>query len=283
MEDFAKKNQSEIKGELKKVVLDDFELYYEVYGGGNKVVMCLHGNDRSAEDFKFLAQPNRKIISIHHFLHQYSTFSPSRIDSGNVPVLAVEKLFEKILEQESVSRFNWVSYSQGGRFTLSTLPHFAKRLDCYYLISPDGMNNYNFYSWTQRVALTRWLFRHWVRKPNELLHLTSFLVKIKVLHPKILEFLRHYGENPDKLQRGYATWSSFRNLQPSYPKIKKALQENDIKFTLIIGKHDKIITLNSAQKFLKKIDQKNQLKIVPHGHNLFKPEILGDFYEWIEI
>src|SRR5690554_7483708 len=62
----------------------------------------------------------------------------------------VEKLLEKLLTKEKVDRFHWVAYSQGGRFTLSAFPAFAHRVKSLFLIAPDGLDDKNFYSWTQR-------------------------------------------------------------------------------------------------------------------------------------
>ncbi|PKR80694.1 hypothetical protein CW751_07950 [Brumimicrobium salinarum] len=107
---------------LRKVSHLDFDLFYEVYGDGDTSVLCFHGNGRTAEDFKFLQKDTRKIISIHLFLHDFSTFSPHRIEQDFITSKHVEKLLEKILIQEAVNNFHWVAYSQGGRFTLSALP-----------------------------------------------------------------------------------------------------------------------------------------------------------------
>src|SRR5690554_6947469 len=98
---------------IESVTLQDLKLSYEVYGEGNTVILCFHGNSRSAEDFKFLERKTRKIISIHLFLHGYSTFSPSRIHEDLITSKDVEKLLEKLLTKEKVDRFHWVAYSQG--------------------------------------------------------------------------------------------------------------------------------------------------------------------------
>lgn len=269
---------------VKIVRLDDYQLAYEVYGDGDTNILCFHGNSRSAEDFKFLARPNRKVISIHLFLHQYSTFSAHRIEDGSVHLDDVEKLLRKILENEKVEQFHWCAYSQGGLFSLSLFPLFAAHVKSFYLIAPDGLNNNSFYSRTQHQRWAQKLFKRWVKKPHELENVIKFLVKIKVLHPKMIEFIEFYTSDTRVLKMAHDTWKGFRNIRPDYQKIKETLDHfPDIRFNLIIGQFDKIITVKSAQRFLKKIGKDDRLLIIPHGHNVFKPEIQKELFYILEM
>src|SRR5690554_1782843 len=258
---------------IKSVKLKDLKLSYEVYGEGNTVILCFHGNSRSAEDFKFLERKTRKIISIHLFLHGYSTFSPSRIHEDLITSKDVEKLLEKLLTKEKVDRFHWVAYSQGGRFTLSAFSAFAHRVKSLFLIAPDGLDDKNFYSWTQRRWTARKLFQRWVNKPQELMRISRGLAKVKIIHPKIVDFLDFYTSDQEKLETAFKTWSAFRDIRPSNEVVKQTLEENDIHFNLIIGEYDKIITPKSAESFLDKVEQIEALKIIPFGHDIFKPHI----------
>jgi len=262
-----------MKRRIENISLEDLQLSYEVYGDGDTVILCFHGNGRIAEDFQFLERKTRKIISIHLFLHGSSTFSPHRIDSDLITAKHVEKLLKTLLSKEKVDRFHWVAYSQGGRFSLSAFPALAQRVKSLFLIAPDGMNDKNFYSWSQRQKWARKLFKRWLKKPEELMTISRNLSKAKIIHPKIVNFLDFYTSDPEKFETAYKTWSAFRNLRPSKEEVKKVLAQNNIHFNLIIGEHDQIITLRSASKFLKEINQSQALTTVPYGHNLFKPHI----------
>lgn len=267
---------------LEKVTLDDFKLYYEVYGNGNTVVLCFHGNSRSAKDFKFLAEKDLKIISIHLFLHQYSTFDPSRIESGEVRVEHVDKLLEKILIKEKVDKFHWLAFSQGGRFTFALFPFYASRVLSLTLIAPDGLDDKNFYSWTQRSSMMRALFRFFLRHPNVLLNSVKLLVKIRVLHPKMVEFMEFYTSDKEVFEMAYKTWSGFRNIRPDVSAIKKSLNKYKVPIRIIIGAHDHIITAKTARKFLEKLDRAENLEVIPYGHNVFKPHITPELKELLD-
>src|SRR5690554_409426 len=198
---------------IKSVKLKDLKLSYEVYGEGNTVILCFHGNSKSAEDFKFLARKTRKIISVHLFLHGYSTFSSERIYKDLIQKKHVIQLIEKILTKEKVNNFHWVAYSQGGLFTLTAFPTFAKRIKSLFLIAPDGMNKKGFYTWSQHQWWARKLFKRWVEKPHELMSISRVLAKGKIIHPKLVDFLDYYTSDPERLNMAYETWSAFRDIE----------------------------------------------------------------------
>lgn len=264
---------------IKYVEMDDIRLAYEVYGSGEISVLCFHGNGKNAKDFKFLETPQRKIISVHLFLHEYSTFDESRINEDLITAQHIQHLITMILDRENVNEFHWVAYSQGGRFTLSALPYFAERVRSMFLIAPDGMNDNNFYSWSQRQWWTRKLFHRWVNKPEELMSISKVLAKGRIIHPKIVDFLDFYTSDQDKFETAYETWCAFRKIRPSLEVIKNTLKKHDIDFNLINGKYDQIISLKSAIDFLQEIDQSSALIELPYGHDVFKPHIIEELFE----
>ena len=264
----------ERKEEIKRSVSHkDMELSYRIFGNGEMAVLCFHGHGRSSEDFNFLQKQNRKIISVDLFFHGESTFDERRIYQDLITAKDVEKLLEKLLLQESVDNFHWVAYSQGGRFTLTLFPSFRHRVKSLSLLAPDGLNDKNFYSWSQRKWWARSLFKRWVKRPNELMSITKALAKAKLIRPKIVDFLSYYTSDQKRLELAHATWRGFRKLRPENEKIENALNETGIPFQLIVGKYDQIITPESAKGFLKDINRREQLVELPYGHDLFKPEI----------
>jgi pimeloyl-ACP methyl ester carboxylesterase len=258
------------------------ELAYRIFGKGKTIVLCFHGHGRSSEDFKFLSKPNRKIISVDLFLHGDSTFDTSRVYKDLITIHHVEKLLENLLHKEKVDQFHWVAYSLGGRFTLTLFPLFADRVLSLNLLAPDGMNDKNFYNWSQRRWWARSLFKRWVRRPQELMSIAKALAKVKIIRPKIIDFLNHYTTDQNRLELAQASWRGFRRIRPSSQAIKKTLNDSNIPFQVIIGEYDQIITSKSAQRFLSSISQEEALRTLPFGHNLFKPHIEKELFELLD-
>lgn len=101
--------------ETKVVHNNGLALEYLVFGNGQNVVICLHGHGRPAEDFIFLEDPTRKVISIHLFYHGRSYFPEERIEKHPLRTEEFESLFSMILEKEAVIDFHLFAFSQGGR------------------------------------------------------------------------------------------------------------------------------------------------------------------------
>jgi pimeloyl-ACP methyl ester carboxylesterase len=268
-------NFSTVKEEYFFVEYKDLRLSYMVFGTGNETVVAMHGHGKHALDFDFLGDASKRVISINLFLHGESTFSDERLARNLIAIEDVEKLLEKLLIQEKINQFHFVAYSQGGRFVLSVLPYFIERVLSVQLLAPDGLNDTNFYSWSQRRWWARRLFKRWTNKPHELLTVANVLAKGKIIHPKIVDFLKFYTTDHQKFKRAFHTWSAFRNLRPQPRKIREALNSHPIPFSVIIGEFDRIITKKSAQGFLFKIGQPDALIVIPAGHDFFREDVIG--------
>lgn len=259
---------------IKKIKYKDLELEYLDFGEGKETVICFHGHGKSAEDFLFLEKKRVRVISINLFLHGNSTFSKDRISKRLIQKKDVEKLLENILVKEDIQHFHLVAYSQGGRFVLTILPSFYDRILSVHLLAVDGLNDKNFYSWSQRRWWARLLFRRWTKKPSELIGIAQFLAKRKIIHSKIVDFLKYYAEDKSKLRLAYKTWSAFRALRPNYKLLKETFSNKEKRFKLILGKNDQIITVKSGKQFLRKIAREDALVIIDCGHDFFREEAL---------
>ena len=150
-----------MEGAERYVTIEQLSLQYFVFGEGETDVICLHGHGRTADDFKFIASPSRRVISIHLFYHGNSIFPEERIESNPLQLEEFLQLFKQLLIQENISRFHLFAFSQGGRFSLCLTPTFAQRIITLTLIAPDGMDNQSFYNWSSRQKWARKLFVRW--------------------------------------------------------------------------------------------------------------------------
>ena len=110
------------------VSCNDVQLEYITYGDGKEHVLCMHGHGRQAEDFKFVAKENRKVISINLFHHGNSFFPLKRIEKNPITIYEIIQLIQLIIEKENLINFHCLAFSQGGRFILALLPHFQKHI-----------------------------------------------------------------------------------------------------------------------------------------------------------
>lgn len=264
----------------KTVNKGDLQLEYFIYGSGDKTVVCMHGHGRSAHDFDFIASEKRRVISIHLFFHGESFFPEERIEKQALTTAEFIDLFKLILLQEKVDRFHLLAFSQGGRFSLVALPHFPKDILSVTLIAPDGMDNNSFYNWSSRQHWARRVFKGFEGDPSRLITLSNIAAKVKLMRPKVKDFVHQFASDKHAFKRASLTWRAFRQVLPDNSAIAKTIQENHIPFRIIMGTHDQVIRPKQAYAFVEKLGLKKDVVVeIDNGHNFFKKSSIPKFVD----
>ena len=262
---------------IQQIESGDLKIEYFVYGSGHSTVVCLHGHGRTAADFSFLEDPDRKVISIHLPFHGNSTFPIERIEPNPLSQEEFLKAFQMILENENVDRFHLFAFSQGGRFSLCLLPFLADRIKTFTLISPDGMDNNSFYNWASRRFWARALFRSWEKDPKRLYGYGKIAKKMGLMRPKVLSFVHEFTSSRKSFIRASQTWRCFRELQPDPTLIGKTIKKHHIPFKIIMGSFDQVIRPQQAYAFEKKCGLNDCVTEIKSGHNFFKESAIQKF------
>jgi pimeloyl-ACP methyl ester carboxylesterase len=262
---------------FKKVVLEPFALSYQTFGTGDETVLCLHGHGRSSSDFLFLQDANVKVVSIDLFFHGESVIPENRIDKNPVSWADIAPVFEQLFQQENIDRCHFLAFSQGGRFALLMLQHFTDRVQTFTLLAPDGMDNRSFYNWSSRQGFFRKLFHYWKKKPEKLQKLADVALKVKLMRPKVRDFVYHFSSNPDTMLRASKTWMAFRKLQPDPVLIGLKVKQYHLPFRIIMGKYDQVIRPQQALLFLRRAGLPQEIIEIENGHDFFKPSSIDKF------
>ncbi len=259
----------------------EFRLSYQVFGSGEETVICLHGHGRSSDDFHFLGHKGVRVISIDLFFHKDSVIPQERVDSNPVKWNEIQPVFEQILSQENVDRFHILAFSQGGRFALLLLASLPKRILTFTLIAPDGLDNSSFYNWSSRQKIFRMLFHRWQKKPHKLQGVADFAVKMKLMRPKVRDFVYHFSSEPETMKRASQTWMAFRKLQPDPRETGEIVKKYGIPFRIIMGKYDQVIRPQQALLFLKNAGLPEEIVEVENGHDFFKEKSIEKFVGYL--
>lgn len=259
----------------------NFRLSYQVFGSGKETVVCLHGHGRSSDDFHFLENRGVRVISIDLFFHKTSVLPLDRVDSSPVKWPEIQPVFEQVFDQEKADRFHILAFSQGGRFALLLLENLPQKILTFTLIAPDGMNNKSFYNWSSRQKVFRMLFHRWQRKPHRLQAVADFAVKMKLMRPKVRDFVYHFSSDPETMERASRTWMAFRKLKPDPRKTGNTVKKYGIRFAIIMGKYDQVIRPQQALLFLKNAGLPEEIIEVENGHDFFKQSSIEKFVEYL--
>lgn len=267
--------------QTKSVKFLDFKLSYQVFGEGNQTVICLHGHGRSSDDFHFLAQNNLRVISIDLFFHGESLAPKSRITRNPISWSEIQPVFEKLFIEEKIAQFHVLAFSQGGRFALLLLEYLPERIQSFTLLAPDGLNNKSFYNWSSRRSFFRSLFIRWQKKPEKLQKLANTAVKLKMMRPKVRDFVHHFSSDSETMKRAANTWMAFRKLQPNPIKTGEIIRTFPIELKIIMGKYDQVIRPIQAKIFLKNAGLPAEIIEIENGHDFFKPSSIEKFVDYL--
>lgn len=266
----------------KQVFLKDSTISYKVFGEGYTHIICLHGHGRNPDDFEFLSEYG-KVISLDLFFHGRSTFPKDRIEKNPILTREFLEIFLLLLENEKISQFHFVAFSQGGRFVLSILPFLGNQVQSIQLISPDGMDNNSFYNRMSRKKWARKLFLYFEKHPYIFIQVCKIARTIKLMRPKVFLFVQKFALDSEMFNRASKTWRGFRLIQPNEDNLKAYFNENQIPFKVLMGRYDQVIRTKQAVSFLKRIDQSNALQEVDCGHDFFGNKFKGDLEKIIRI
>jgi pimeloyl-ACP methyl ester carboxylesterase len=70
----------------------------------------------------------------------------------------------------------------------------------------------------------------------------------------------------EKRERVYQSWVVFRHLKFDVASIAFLMNSHQIPLTLVIGKHDKIITAKNMMRLIRQVPHA-KLQIIDSGHN----------------
>ncbi|MAO32496.1 MAG: hypothetical protein CL824_03225 [Crocinitomicaceae bacterium] len=256
---------------------NQLKIEYLVFGSGKECILCMHGHGRSANDFEFLENKDRKVISINLFHHGNSYFPDSRIEKKPIKIDEFYEMIINILDKENMSSFHCFAFSQGGRFILALLPYLKNQIRSITLLSPDGMDNNSFYNWSSRRKLLRELFISWEEKPQRLRKISDIAVKLRLMRPKVRDFVYKFTSDPQTMKRASKSWRSFRSIMPNTKVIGQTIKEQNIPLLIIMGEFDKIIRPSQAYRFIKKCKLKESVMEIKCGHDFFKKETVNLF------
>jgi len=255
----------------KLIKQEDLELEYFTAGQGEETVVCLHGHGRTYEDYTFLINPNRKWIALHLFFHGESKYPENRIEKDPLTTPEFLSLFRELLANEHVANFHLLAYSQGGRFAMIMFPHLYTQINSVTLMAPDGLDNNSFYNKSSHQPLARSFFRAWEKNPNRAKRVAKIALTLKLVRPKVYDFVQHFLSDETAFRRASLTWRGFRMLRTDEKAIARIVKSEKIPFQIIMGTYDQVIRPIQAYGFAKRTGL-DCVKEIPCNHNFFKPE-----------
>ncbi|MFM8740043.1 MAG: alpha/beta fold hydrolase, partial [Cytophagales bacterium] len=189
----------------KHLRFKESELHYWHEGNGARVLLLFHGfgqHHRAFESWVEALGYQYTLYSFDLFFHGQSHWH-SREALEKTDWQEIMTLFFK---QESITDFELVGFSMGGKFALATLELFPTKVKKITLLAPDGIKTSFWYSLATYPIATRHLFKGMILHPNRMRILTRFLRALRLVDKGLLRFAENQMNTEEKRRRVYYSW-----------------------------------------------------------------------------
>lgn len=243
----------------------DALLTFQRSGKGPKPLLVFHGFGQSSQVFRELSQT----LNERYTLYIFDLFfhGSSEWNYGEQPLEKEfwNQLIHQFLTQQNIQSFSVLGYSMGGKFALAITEAFPERVKEIFLVAPDGIKTSMWYSLATYPLMLRSLFKSMILKPDRFQFITSLASKLRIIDKGLVRFAETQMNTEEKRKQVYYSWVVFRHLKFDVAKIATLINSNNIALTVVIGKHDKIITAENMNILLKRV-KKYKLDILETGH-----------------
>lgn len=242
------------------------QLAYGKRGTGTKALLFFHGFGQDHHVFDELTDALSQDYTCYVFdlfFHGQSTWAKGES--------AIEKtewkdLLTQFLEEHRIENFSVLGFSMGGKFALSCLELFPLRIESVFLLAPDGIKTNFWYSLATYPIAFRKLFKSMINHHERFHTVARMALRLGFIDKGILRFIESQMNTEEKRKRVYYSWVVFRHFQFNPEKLAHYINEQNISFTLIAGKYDKIITVANMKPFIDKLKQV-RFEVIEAGHN----------------
>ncbi len=249
----------------------ELTIEYITYGAGSDVIFSFHGFGRKAEDFEIFESQllsHQKIISINLFAHEESIFPTARIGKEPLEQAEWKEFFEAFLHQLDIQRFHLLGYSMGGRVSMMIMELMPQRVKSVLLLATDGLKINLLYRFASETKTGRRLYLSIIENPAGLFRTAKWLNKFGLINDKLHRFVQVHLDTLEKRWQVHDAWLIYAKMFPDLNKLGDIIRSSDIKFNMIFGKHDSVITPRLGYKFSKIIGSDEHLHLVESGHRL---------------
>lgn len=247
-------------------------LHYERLGRGPHILLAFHGAGQTGHEcFRPFANRLGDYYTIYAFDLFFHGKSPGM--NSDAPFTAKDvvtkqkwvQCMQAFLSNHSITRFDVVGFSLGGRFALATAEAFAEFIDRLFLIAPDGISEHPLYHVATRFPPGRWLYRQLTVHPRPLFLAITLIEKGRLLPTRTVRFVRHMLETSRQRQQIYQSWVSFRTLSFAIVPLYIHLLSHGVSLWLLAGRHDPMLP-PARFRILSDLIPQNRFVILESGH-----------------
>lgn len=245
--------------------------HYYQFGNGPEPLLAFHGFGQSGKEFQVF----EKYLGDKFTIYAFDVLHHGNSEHNGEPITEtdLQEFITAFTQQHNLEKFSLMGFSLGGKIVLKLIELFHERLNNVILLSPDGLKVNPLYRFSTVTSPGRFLFRGFIKNPAPVSKTALLLKNMKVLDPKIYNFLYSQIRTKELREKIYKVWITYQNINPDLDKIASLINKNTFRFVLIFGKHDRVIHPKYGERFIEKLTNKDVFVLLNTGHQLISEKV----------
>lgn len=249
------------------------QLHYLQAGNGKKLLLAFHGYGNTADMFMPFAEhlTDHTIVSIDLPHHGNSSWS----DNLHLTTQHLSDLANQLLTKYNCNRISLIGYSMGGRVCLKIAELMPEKVDMIILLASDGLTFNTFYYFVTRTTPGKYLFKSFLSSPQRYMPIIDWASKLNIIDASRHKFAMLYLNKAEEREFLLKVWPCMSLLIPDYKKLSQQLTQHNIHVCVYMGKYDKVIPVNLAERFKDALSNENvEIHLLNKGHRLIDDDTL---------
>ena len=245
--------------------------HYYSFGTGAEPLLAFHGFGQSGKAFQVF----KEYIGDKFTIYSFDVLHHGNSEHTGEPITEndLKELINSFTQQHSIEKFSLMGFSLGGKIVLKLIELFHERLNNVILLSPDGLKVNPLYRFSTVTSPGRFLFRGFIKNPAPVSKTALLLKNMKILDPKIYNFLYSQIRTKELREKIYKVWITYQNINPDLDKIAALVDKNTFHFLLVFGKHDRVIHPKYGERFIEKLNNKDVFALLNTGHQMISEKV----------
>lgn len=260
-------------GNSEHINLGKEKLHCLYAGNGKKLLVAFHGYGNNAAMFLQFAEhlADYTIVSIDLPHHGNSSWP----DNLHLTEQHLTDLVQQLLTQYNCQSISLMGYSMGGRVCLKIAELVPEKVEKIILLASDGLTFNTFYYFVTRTTTGRYLFRSFLSSPKRYMPVINWARKRNMIDASKHKFAMQYLNEAQERHFLLKVWPCMSLLIPDYKNLRIQLTQHNIHVCVYMGKYDKVIPVNLAERFKGALSNANiELHILNKGHRLIDEDTL---------
>lgn len=269
-------------------VYKDYQISYEKWGTGSRILLAFHGFGQSATIFQNISSALKDTYTVYAcslFYHGDSKFPEHVVPGAPLPPEFLKLGVEEFCKQNNIEHFSLMGYSLGGRLALKLIEMMPERIESVVLLAPDGVKKSRWYYFATNHFIGKRLFRRVVYKPGILFALVNGFRSVRIINEKMKKFVYSQFSDADNRLKVLNVWNTYSIITPKVSNVKKIIQKFQIKTLIFTGTYDPVLNEKIGYILSTGIEEYVKWIKIKAGHDLLKPvyaDLIKEELVWLE-